>query len=286
MKLIKIFSDFCSSTDAKKNYENVCDINYQNYNWRLVDDDNYTHAIILNKAMPYLRIPKKNVIGLAFEPKQLLDIDNKFIEYAKNHIGRYLIGIENDLPDPFIEHYSYMWCNWKKNISNITFNEKPFIMSIIVSNKRYMEGHIYRHLLVQKILDSNMDIHIYGNGTYKYGNDRRLKGEFIDNAPPYENYKYSICIENSLSNDYISEKYTNSISYNSIPLLFGARNINKYFGDNCCYRLTGDIDIDFNLIGLIYNNPDKFEIDLSEARNELLNGNAYFPTFINNIFWR
>ena len=56
MKKIKIFSDFCSSTDCKKSFEAIC--GFQNVPTYGIDkdayittDDDYTHAIILNKAM-------------------------------------------------------------------------------------------------------------------------------------------------------------------------------------------------------------------------------------------
>ena len=51
----------------------------------LTNDDNYTHAIIINTCMPKLNIPKENVIGISHEPYIWLFINkNKqvFIEYA------------------------------------------------------------------------------------------------------------------------------------------------------------------------------------------------------------
>jgi hypothetical protein len=38
----------------------------------LTNDDNYTHAIIINTCMPELNIPKENVIGFAHEPNPIL----------------------------------------------------------------------------------------------------------------------------------------------------------------------------------------------------------------------
>ena len=37
-------------------------------------------------------IPKKNVIGLAYEPIFYLGLTEQFIEYAKANIGTYYIG--------------------------------------------------------------------------------------------------------------------------------------------------------------------------------------------------
>ena len=113
MYRIKIFSDFCSSEKAKENYETIL------YNMGINDDlnkkvhftseDKYTHAIILNQAMPDLLIPKERVIGLAFEPYELLNITPQFAEYAKKHINKYYIGSKHELEEPFIEGFGFMW---------------------------------------------------------------------------------------------------------------------------------------------------------------------------------
>ena len=57
MFVIKIFSDFCDSTTCKINFEKTCDSNnldFYGLNKKvyITDKDDYTHAIILNKAMP------------------------------------------------------------------------------------------------------------------------------------------------------------------------------------------------------------------------------------------
>ena len=82
---IKIFSSFCSSDHAKKASESLLTpyLNIQygsnfkvgstntSHVYIVGDDDlDYSHVIIWNTAMPTIpsHIPKKNVIGLAFEP--------------------------------------------------------------------------------------------------------------------------------------------------------------------------------------------------------------------------
>jgi hypothetical protein len=170
-------------------------------------NDDYTHAIIINTAMPVLKnIPKENVIGLAFEPVQFLGLTQQFIEYAKKYIGKYLIGDRINLPPLFVEHYGYMW-----HITPLTYlPQKKNIMSIMISQKNSAKGHIYRHELVQKILSSNLPIDIYGRGCIYYNaiKDSRLKGTF-ENNEPYESYQFHICIENFRASHYFSEKITN-----------------------------------------------------------------------------
>lgn len=289
MKRIKLFSDFCTSSHAKYVYEYYYDLKkyyITNKEFIFVDDESYTHAIILNQAMPNLHINKENVIGLAFEPTCLLYINSQFVEYAQKNIGKYCIGLKENLPYPFIEYYSFMWCELCPPITSIKrleFSEKKYIMSLILSNKKQLPGHIYRHELVIKILESNLPIHIYGCGTHEYMYDERVKGRFDEWHLPYEDYKYTIAIENTESNDYISEKYTNAILYNSIPLYWGANNVEKYFGKEWGYRLTGDIEEDFKLIANICTNCDSNKIDLKNAYYEFSQGKAYLPTLLKNL---
>ena len=111
---IKIFSTFCSSETCKVNFEKVYntkdnELYGENKKIYITTEDDYTHAIILNKATPELTIPKENVVGLACEPFEFLQLTTSFVNYAKKHIGKYLIGEKRNLPEPFVEYFGYMW---------------------------------------------------------------------------------------------------------------------------------------------------------------------------------
>ena len=255
MFIIKIFSDFCDSTTCKINFEKICDSNnldFYGLNKKvyITDKNDYTHAIILNKAMPKLTISKENVIGLAFEPFELLNINQEFVNYSQKNIGKYFIGNNFNLPSSFIEYFGYMWhSNPGKEI--VTKNK---LMSIIVSQKQFAPGHIYRHKLVKKIVQLQLPIDIYGRGSNMY-NYSYVKGEFTD-AEPYEDYLFSICIENFVNNHYISEKIISPVMFNCMPIYYGCNNINKYFDE--VIILSGDIDNDIKVIISVLNDPYKY----------------------------
>jgi hypothetical protein len=252
MYKIKIFCPFATSKNCKDIYEKI---NYTNEigfygkerNVFITDEDDYTHAILINTIMPDLKIPKQNVVGLAFEPVQFLGITNTFIEYAQKHIGKYYIGDNNALPSPFIEHFGYMWHS--RPSREITY--KPNLMSIVVSNKKFAPGHIYRHQLVEQIIQLNLPIDIYGYGSNNYSYNRS-KGSFND-VEPYETYYFSICIENFVCNHYFSEKIITPLLHNCMPVYFGCKNINSYF-DNIL-KLSGNINNDILLLVEIIKNP-------------------------------
>ena len=261
---IKIFCPFSPSSKCKEVYERInyadeIDFYGKDKKVYITDTDNYTHAIIINTIMPDLHIPKENVIGLAFEPIPFLNLTIEFIEYAKKHIGKYYIGDKLNLPEPFIEHFGYMW--YSRPPKEITY--KPNLMSVVVTNKRFAPGHIYRHKIIEKIIELKLPIDIFGHGSNVYTFDR-IKGPFND-AEPYENYLYSICIENFQSNHYFSEKIITPLLHNCLPVYLGCKNIDSYF-DNII-NLTGDINKDILLIINIIKNPLKYYNNTYNEKN-------------------
>jgi len=259
MYRIRFFSSFCDSANCKSVYERLCQVDkMDNYGpdkeiYIVGDNEPFTHAILMNTAMPELSIPKKNVIGLAFEPPQFLLNSNSgsFIEYVKNNVSKYFIGNSQGLPDVFIEKYSYMWHITPPR----TIPQKNSLCSIMVSDKTQAPGHEYRHTFVREILKSNLPIDIYGRGCRYYSNDARLKGEFTNNEP-YESYHFHICIENFQTYSYTSEKYTNALLWQTTPIYWGA--IYPLFPD-LTVKLSGNISEDMTLITNIINTPDKYK---------------------------
>ena len=280
---IRIFSSFCESEGAKTTIERVFQshlIPKYNTDFTITDGEDYTHVIILNVAMPEIEhIPKERVIGLAYEPPYYLGLSPTFVEYAQKYIGKYYLGDIHDLPKPFVEHYAYMWhCN---PLNEIPMKHPNFIMSIIISHKQNAPGHKYRHDLVKAILNTNLPIHIYGNGCnlYKNTNDSRFKGEFKEHEP-YNSYDFHIAIENYQTNHYFSEKIVNSLLCSAVPIYLGSRKINEYF-PNSVISMNGILSEDVGLLRAIFRNPSyyKKKIDVSSVKkttNLLLN--------IENIF--
>lgn len=270
MYKIKIFSSFCNSDVCKINFEKVFnswkyDFYGENKTIYITTDDDYTHAIIINTAMPLLNIPKQNVVGLAFEPYELLNFTEEFINYAEKYIGKYLIGRNINLPSLFIEKYAFLWHNNPNR--SIPLTQKTKKMSIVFSNKNLAPGHLYRIALVREILNENLPIDIFGYGCSlikNRGNYKNVKGKFY-NAEPYEEYLFSICIENYESNDYFSEKILDPLFYNCNPIYLGAKNINKYFDNIVC--LKKKLLFDIEMVKVILKNPLKYYRQTYNERN-------------------
>jgi hypothetical protein len=312
--IIKVFSSFCSTEHMKEVFERIFEtstmLNYgkdkdndKGQSVYITCDEDYTHAILLNTAMPVLKdIPKEHVIGLAYEPPFFLGLSVEFIEYAQKYISKYYIGNKFDLPEPFTESNAYLAYH-----TPLTYlPTKRNTMSIMVSTKNIAPGHKYRHFLVQRILSMNLPIDIYGNGCdyYKHMNmnaselninmeanifsylpqnktDSRIKGEFVD-TEPYESYDFHIAIENFKTPHYFSEKIINPLLCSTTPVYWGCQNITSYFPNNVIV-LTGNINADIGIIQNILRNPSQYKsnVDVDTIKNKvnlLKNLDKVFPS--------
>jgi hypothetical protein len=266
---IKFFSGFCSTEECKRVFEKICQVELMdNYGPEkdifIVTDDSYTHAIIINTAMPNLNIPKENVIGLAYEPPAFMTPNTRdFITYLENNVSKYFIGDNSGLPLPFVSRHCYQWYGTPTEIMPI----KNKMMSIMVSQKTEAPGHRYRHELVKAILGSELNIDIYGRGCPLY-NDHRVKGSFDTDSVMFENYYFHICIENFSLPDYTSEKYMNPLLLGTTPIYWGAKN--ELFPEYTI-RLSGDVIKDMDLLHKIWNNPFEYKREISQeiVRNKL-----------------
>ena len=270
---IKVFSDFCTSEICKSKFESSCKAfmlaNYgPDKEIFITIENDYTHAIILNTSMPKLEIDKKFVIGFACEPVAFLRLSTEFIAYAEKNIGKYYIGDLNGLGKPFIEHHGFMW--FEHPFQNIKNNKKKLI-SIIFSEKKFAPGHIYRRTLVSYILNNNLPIDIFGRGcqflSEPFKSRPNMKGMF-DNTEPYDDYVFTISIENFICSQYFSEKIITPIMCETIPIYLGCKNIDKYVKD-FYIPMSGVLKNDIELILDVLHSPFKYINKVKTSKDDV-----------------
>ena len=120
--------------------------------------------------------------------------------------------------------------------------------------------------MIEEIIKHKLPIDIYGNGSSKYSYNT-VKGEFND-VEPYENYAFSVCIENCKSDHYFSEKIITPILHDCMPVYYGCNNINAYFDKADVIKLTGHTDNDVNILMAILKNPLMYYRRTCNAKNK------------------
>jgi len=238
-----------------------------------------------------LGVPKKHYIGWGVEPLQFLKVAGGFVDrksefrrMLREDTAQYMISEKPDFRGPWRVGMTYFW--YQKPYTFVPWAQKTKCMSLILSNKMDLEGHRYRHALVTEIIHRGLPIDIWGKGSdqYKKQFPRHIKGEFDRYDEPYKDYQFTITIENSLSEYYMSEKLLSPISFNTIPLYYGASRVSDYLGDGWGFRITGVLKQDLALIEDILRTPAKFRLDLTKTMHEMEHGKAWFPRYLIDTF--
>ncbi|WP_297089115.1 glycosyltransferase family 10 [uncultured Draconibacterium sp.] len=209
--------------------------------------------ICYNKFIPEQYDEKKSNILLAIESPALIEHED-WIKPYMNFDGevsfKNFFGLEN-----------YVCCRTlyvnNDNFVNIEvgtlFKDKSELVSIVSSNKRFLEGHKLRHSVVKQY---GQDLNIFGSGYQKFGN--------IDAA--FTKHKFQIVIENGKYPEYVSEKFFDCIKTQTVPIYWGGEDAVQKMG--------------FDLNGVIFFNSIA---ELDEIIPELGDG-LYFEKYNSLIF--
>lgn len=244
--------------------------------------DNYTHAVILNKQKPVLNIPKSNVIGLTHEPRSNLFLIEDDINHIYDNMKTYYIDDISGLPLIFKSGQGYI-SNLYGKLKDKHFEHNNNKITMIASYKTWREGHRMRHSLIKEILKTDMQIDIWGDRIKICFQDDRIKGNFIDHAEIYENYKYIIVIESDKTDYYVSEKFTNAIAYECIPIYWGCNKIREMYSDKIL-MLNNDISYNMKVISDIYHRSEIYQVDVKRIKKDIYGTMQYLPEFLYQVF--
>ena len=202
----------------------------------------------------------------AFIDKKFLKYKSKFnvaliveSKFVKPDVYKRLYELENEF-DLILTHDKEIIINFESKARYIpadtitlgasyfgtNFQDKRNLISFNYSNKKDLPGHKLRHLISEKYnnVDSKV-LHKLGSGPE--GIRIVEKGEML------QSYYYSICIENSLYEDYFTEKILDCFISGVIPIYWGTSNIYKYFNERGIFRFESLAELD-EIIKKIKNN--------------------------------
>ncbi len=246
-----------------------------------IDEENYEYLIVLgalnSKNIKYFRNPQKT-IGFMLEPEWSSNWQRDLNKFCK-----YVVAQDKNM-FPFasniIEHPMFMFTESTDNYNFYLDNkfEKKKRMSIISSNYGHKYNYLKRHALFNGLLGTDLEIDFYGRRWEL--DDPRYKGSPYNKSDAIVDYEYSIAIENSSYNNYITEKFFDLIVCNTVPIYYGAPNISDVYPQQSFIEIdfSGPIEKTVEQIVDIYQN-DNYEKRLPQV---LEAKNLYYTKY--NIF--
>lgn len=230
---IKFFSNYDSSANLLKRFL---------ANYFVWDDDlqftvaeNYDFAVVFNRTDEVILSTAK-IITVIQEPSwspahlntsYLTGSDYLIIHDAKLFEDKLRIKLGGKV----IQSPSYMFFHDRidKSFFHYEFNTgKAKKISMIVSGMNASVGIYHKRVkLLESILASDLDIDIYGK--WLTIDDKRFKGYIDYKFTALLPYEYSIAVENSEEQNYLTEKFVDCVLCNTVPIYHGAPNVDDIY---------------------------------------------------------
>lgn len=181
----------------------------------LWDDNSDIYAITDDfvDKIEYKSIPKDKKVALMVEPRCLYP---SAYEYLEKHYDEYKYIFTFDdvllkLPNAKLMPYATWWC--------LSDEPKSKGVSMICSEKAFVEGHRKRQEVARKLYDEGLaDVMGKWNG-----------GDYVDTIEAFRDYKFNVAMENDLHDYYFTEKLCNCLANKVVPIYYGARKIGEFF---------------------------------------------------------
>ena len=201
-------------------------------------------------------------------------------EKLKYKYGFTYDNIYHVFADPKFLNRSYNY------LSNLNYDNTSKIkkLSAIVSGKSRTEGHFIRKKFMINLSNKFGDnIDIFGGKWNDELNEKSYKGELgfyhdekntkNSKFEGLANYEYSLCIENVQTKNYFTEKFTDCILCNTIPIYYGCNNISEYFPKDSFYTFDINDSKACDVIEEIIKKPITEEniLALKKAKDLILN---------------
>lgn len=277
---LKVVCNFMGDYDIYRHINDVWNIDGTH---NLTHSDDYTHLIVWNNYEPSLiRVPKERVYGIVTEPKWSYFYNPKLPEYCNkvfhhqadkweypNVVQHVLMGLHHCWDKRFKGEIMFAEQNTKRLIEQP--HPKDRLLSIIINNhhgsfQEDFSDSLYRkrEALVEKLLMSDLEFDMFGIDWDT--KDPRFKGFVINKKDGLSRYKYTLSLENSSSDGYVTEKFIDAILCNTTPIYNGHPTVFNHYGDKCCEYLHYDGN-EIEQIRKIIANKENKTYDLALARN-------------------
>lgn len=242
----------------------------------------YDYLVVFDDLhMPMtLRCPPENTIHIATEPPAVCSYPTDFLQQFS-----WIITQDPDVRHPraIYGQPGLTWfIGWQPGLpedeSTLSFEElrqlfnrpKRKLLSVIASDKSFTRGHACRLEFAERLKKH------YGDRIDFFGFGRNA---IDDKLEALRDYRFHVVLENSVIDDYFSEKLTDCFISGAFPIYSGCPNLDQYFPKDAFVR----IDIkDFS--GAISTIDEAIEKDFDQLRRPILKEARDLAMYKHNLF--
>lgn len=236
MKLIKIFCNWTDSASITNRFINNF-ITPENYSKdiQFTLDNNYDVALVFNYTNEQVNFNK--VVCSIQEPSFSSHIKPEFLKRCNTVLfhDKSLISDLDNITEVPIMMFNHFTTNLTELLKQPIVKTKK--MSMIASSLNGSHNYTFRHSLFKAILESELEIDLYGQDWIGLQSDSRFKGRLNNKLDGIRDYEFSIGIENTCEKGYTSEKFTDLIVNETVPVYYGNPNV------KAIYDIKGFINI-------------------------------------------
>jgi hypothetical protein len=244
MYKVKFFSDYTDSKNLLYNFLTKYEILDDTLSYTTGED--YQYAVVFNRTEDRVLETAKTITVIQEPSWHEVHRDTTYLECSDYLIindpalfestHKIILGGQVIESPSYLFYYDHVPLSFFRKIEHVEKNKK---CSMIVSSLAFYQGNYRKRLsLLGQILQSDLDIDIYGRG-FKI-EDSRYKGAVENKHTGLIPYEYSIAIENCNERNYITEKFVDCLLCNTIPIYNGAPNIAEVYDS----RFFRTIDLD------------------------------------------
>lgn len=303
MKKIKLVCWWTDDESLKNRLINQF-VPYDDFNeYEFVTNNDFDYLIVFGRTdFTQYNIPSNKIISFSQEPLWSPNDSKNLHEYSKyvnvsdlNFYSKSENYMECLLPmfyggrGEFDERKDFYWSK-KLRFDDLSLNKNKGISFIVTKNYCSWYDHfnkenseiIYekRTKLGELISKKMTDVHIFG--TYWENNNVNVFGECWNKRVGLNEYKFSICVENTIQKNYISEKFWDCVLTDTIPIYLGCSNIEDYVPSNCfinLYEYKDSYENMMNVIDQVNNNSyelyEKYIPNLKKLKEDFFTNETF-----------
>lgn len=252
---VKLTCNWCSDKELFERCERVYNSKYYKKNIVFTYKDDFEYLVIINDTHSIKKHVYEKTIGVMMEPTWATPFRNRLEQRCK-----YIIYHDSNVtcsqyiyyPGLLPPHFDYVaGNNLDFYIENNPIKTKRCSIITSFATHKLSNSSIYhkRVEFVKKILQTDLDVDIYGNGWESCGiQDSRIKGTLENKKNGLLPYMFSIAIENSVEADYFSEKLTDCILTDTTPIYYGCPDISRFFNNIHQLDSIENVDQIYNIL--------------------------------------